>query len=191
MPQLIKTGLIPMGVSDVMRARLEAIKSCPEQKDFWLNNFFDTIDGVAYHSGKVKVVCDAQPLKDIQPDTELSYGALILTPQEYAELDGEEFSRAYLAEAGLGGLLEKSKVNSHPVWRALARDDYLLREFTNAVFAEVKEMHGTDIAMGIYLCSEQKSPIMRAWFVYYLNSKSNANGGDYLNGGGARLVGLL
>lgn len=53
----------------------------------------DTRDGIAYHpSGKIKICLDAEPLVRLNELSKLENGALIITPEEYELLDGEEYS---------------------------------------------------------------------------------------------------
>ncbi len=53
----------------------------------------DTRDGIAYHpSGKIKICLDAEPLNKLNSGSKLEKGALIITPEEYEILDGEEYS---------------------------------------------------------------------------------------------------
>lgn len=194
MSQLIKSSLVPMNIADIMRARLESVKcDQPEQKEFWLDNHFNTADGVAYYNDKVKIVRDAHALKEIQLDMKLSSGTLILTPEKYKILEGEEFSRDYLKKIGINNWLNKSEIKSHPVWRALARDNHLLSEYVDLIFAEVKQRYNGNntIAMGIYLGCKQEKPTMKAWFVDRLFWRSDAGGGVcFPYNGYIRLVGV-
>ena len=182
MPKLIKAGLVPMNIADVMKARLESAKyGTYKQKCFWLYNDFDTADGVAYYKGKIKIVHDARALRDIQQYTELNKGALVHIPEQYRNLEGEEFSVHDLEKAGINKWLTKSKVKSHPIWKSLARDNDLLYEYADFVFAEVKKTYGSNKAMGIYLGFEQKKPTMMAWHIEEPHRKSNASGFKGLN----------
>jgi len=213
MPQLIKADLVPMNMADVMRARLESVKcNKPRQKKFWLNNSFNTIDGVAYYKGKVKIVHDAQALREVDRYTELRDGALILTPKQYRALEGEELSRSDLKKIGINinkwltksGVnlykwLTKSEVKSNPIWQALARDNNLLSEYADLVFAEVKQRYNAEemqvcndnyaMRICLYLGSEQENPMMRDWFVDSLDDRSDVGGNSPLYHS-ARLVGV-
>jgi len=194
MPQLIKSGLVPMNIADIMGARLGSVKcNQPEQKEFWLDNYFNTADGVAFYKGKIKIVHDSQALREIQPNMELMCGALILTPEKYKILEGEEFSRDYLKKIGINKWLNKSEIKLHPVWRALARDNHLLSEYADLIFSEVKQRYNGNnaIAMGIYLGCEQEKPTIKAWFVDQLCWRSDAGGGVcFPSSGYIRLVGI-
>ncbi len=219
MPQLRSAGLVPLSVAGLMQERLEAIVREDEKvKDFFSSNF-DTGDGVAYSSGKVKVILDAQPLRDLDSDidTGISYlytshlgaffdelltldqypdyeGALLLTPEQYASCEGQEFFRKDLEKAGVNRRLSKKEAKQHPVWLALARDKNLLSEYVDFIFKEVEQKCGSTEAMGVWLASEQEQPTLRAWTVDGLlyRSWSCANGGGdlYGNYGLARLVGV-
>ena len=178
MSNLRNTGLRPLSTADVIKERLEALNN----KDlglikFWLDRYFDTTDGIAYSGDKRKVAYSPKQLLNLEPNTNLSNGALIITPDEYKDLEGEEFSVKELEKAGLGRRLSKEEVITHPVWLALARGDkHLLKEYRNAVFEEIKRRYNDSEGMSIYLGSEQKQPSMRAWAVDYLVSRSYAVG---------------
>ena len=191
MPQLRGAGLHPLNTADKMRESLEALNTKDIQLiAFWLDRYFHTVDGIAYNNVKRKIVPDAKPLFEIQPDSDLSERALILPPQyDYDKLEGEEFSIRQLEKAGLDRHLRKDEAISHPVWLALARGDkHLLREYGDAVFAELQKRDDANEGMGVYLGSKQKQPSMRAWLVLNLNLRAGAYGYDL--DGPAWLVGV-
>jgi len=191
MPQLRSAGLRPLNMADVMREKLEALSN----KDlnlaaFWLDRYFDTVDGIAYSNGKRKVAYNPKQLVNIESNVDLSNGALIITPDEYKNSQGEEFSVKELENAGLGRRLSKEEVTTHPFWLALARGDkHLLREYRDVVFAEIKRRYDGNEGMGVYLGSEQQQPSMRALFVGDLYYMSDALGSNDLSLN-ARLVGV-
>ncbi len=193
MYELINTGFSPFSVADIMRARLETADSNdPSRKDFWLDHYFDSVDGVAYLDDKIKLSHSVPALVNINPGAKLSNGALPLSVGDYGVLSGVEFSRRDLERAGLNRPLSKDGVNAHPIWIFLAEGDKaLLREYSASIFSEGKERFGYDEMMGIYLRDEQpESPVLRAWVVYdLLYFRSYAVGSDSLNDL-ARLVGV-
>jgi len=140
MPQIIKAGFMPISIADLMRAILESVNK-PKQKKFWLNGCFDTGDGVAYYKDKIKIVPDAKTLREIQPDTSettFSYGGLLRTLEQYKALEGEEFLIDYNSREHLKRMT-KLEVKSSPIWKALARDNHLLSEYADFIFAEVRQ----------------------------------------------------
>ena len=192
MPQLRNAGLRPLNTADIMREKLEALNTKNLQLvAFWLDRYFDTVDGIAYNNGERKIVLDAKPLLEIQSNSNLNEGALILQPKyDYGKLEGEKFSLRQLQKAGIDRRLSEDEAINHPVWLALARGDkHLLREYRDAIFAEIKIRYSDKQGMGVYLSSEQKHPSMRAWAVSALSNRSGAYDRHGL-GGNARLVGV-
>ena len=189
MPRLISDGRTPMSVADIMRRRLEVANSTPDVRAAWLDNFFDTSDGIAYHpSGKVKVVLDAVPLRKITPQNALPNGALSIDAATYTSLPGKEIRSATLTT---GTPLAKRAAMNSPIWNALARDDKaLLREYTNLVFADAKQRFGYERNMGIYLSTTPETPALRAWVVDRINSRSVLYGNSDLDNNDGRLVGV-
>lgn len=188
MPLLVKAGLVPMTVAQLMQRRV-AVLGNEALKVTWFGNYFDTGDAVAYKDDKVKVVLDAQPLREMNAQSELSNGALILPDGAYETLEGPEFTREELTRLRIDKLLSKTQVRQHPVWQALARDQAVLDEYAGAVFREARTQYNYDENMGLYVAAAQKQPTMRAWCVDLLDSRSVA-GGSSLSRGTGRLVGV-
>jgi hypothetical protein len=157
----------------------------------WMNNYFDTGDGVAYSTGRnFKVILDAPQLRTINPKTKLQRGALILGENEeaYRTLEGEEFDRDKVI---LERPLTADEAKAHPVWLKLARGDKsLLNAYVDKIFAEAKQKFKYNENMGLYLASSQNVPTMRAFFVYGLECRSFVDGRYALGSGNGRLVGL-
>lgn len=188
MPKLIAEGRTPLSVSGLMRRRLEARNASESVKDSWLYNYFDTGDAMAYHSdGKAKIVLNAKQLRELNPESKLGNGALILPDGIYESLEGQEFSRSNLEKHASGDWLKQREAKSNPIWQALARDKALLEEYTNLVFSQ-----GYDKAMALYRASPQDIPTMRSWFVGRLvvSVRSGAYGRGHLGYDGGRLVGV-
>lgn len=186
MPKLIADGRVPLSVAGLMERRLRATNSV----ESWRDNYFDTGDAFAYHpDGKFKIVLDAQPLREITPESRLSQGALILADGMYETLQGVEFTRTQLADI-LDDDLEASKVKEHPVWKALARDDTLLNEYIDVMFADMKARFEYDDGMGVYLEDQQTVPTLRAAFVYWLENGSQLYGDAYLDYVDGRFAGV-
>ncbi len=77
MPLLVKAGLVSMTVAQLMQQRV-AVLSDEALKAAFGDNYFDTGDAIAYKDDRVKIVLDAQPLREMTACSELSNGALIL-----------------------------------------------------------------------------------------------------------------
>ena len=191
MPQLITAGRSPMTVADLMRRRLEVAGSNdPTLRSAWLDNYFDTSDAIVYHpSGKVKIVPDAPSLRECCAESELTDGALRIDDAVYRSLAGLECRRdAIVASMNL----TKREVWESPVWQTLAGDnEYLLRAYTDFVFAEAHQRFDAIKNMAVYPRLPQPRPCMRAWIVYGVYDGSGLNGASGLYDQESRLVGLL
>lgn len=196
MPKLIADGRVPMNVSQLMQKRLDVRSSDAEVKSSYIDNYFDTGDAVAYHpDGRVKIVLDSQTLRDMTPESHRNGGALVLTEDVYNALQGEEFKKGKLGKVNDG--LSRADVRAHPVWKALARNQGLLNDYTDFIFGEYQPRFAKDSAlddlklMGIYPGSANgTAPEMRAWFVGGLGGGSFADGWFDLDYDVGRLVGI-
>ena len=194
MQKIIAEGRVPISVAGLMQKRLN-VKNINNSKgyyrDKYFDNYFDTGDAVVYHpDGRVKIVLDSQTLRNMMPSKKDNH-ALVLTEDVYKSLDGEElrdikFDKIYCS-------LSKEDVKSHPVWKILARDQALLNDYADNIFAECKRRFSYDSAMAICLSSAQGStPEMRAWCVGRLwQDESIADGTLGLRIGFSRLLGIL
>lgn len=187
MPKLIADGRVPMNVAQLMQRRLDVRNSNSDIKSSYLNNWFDTGDAVVYHpDGRVKIVLDSEDLRNITPDSKLRSGALILTEDIYNNLQGEEFKKGKLGK--INEWLSREAVKFHPVWKVLARDQGLLNDYADLIFAEGNH----DKAMGIFPSSAQgRTPELRAWYVDRLEYMSLASGGVGLDYDDGRFVGIV
>jgi hypothetical protein len=214
MPKLIADGRVPMNTAQLMQRRLDVRGASEDVKSAWMDNYFDTGDAVVYHpDGRVKIVLDSQTLRDMTPETQRVGGALLLTEDAYNTLQGEEFKKGKLGKVNES--LSREAVKAHPVWKVLARDQALLNDYTDFIFAEGKERFCCGIAMGVYpsscggnnpemrawyvrktlsdesiQCIGGNNPEMRARYVRGLVSKSSASGGGVLDCGDGRFVGI-
>jgi len=191
MPQLRDAGLRPLNTADIMRERLEALRNKDlNLRAFWVDSGFDTVDGIAHSYGKIKVAYDPKQLVNIKPNVDLNNGALIITPDEYKNLEGEEFSLRGLR--GLGKRLHKYEVTNHPFWLALARGDkHFLREYSDAVFEELIKIRSDNRkGMSVNLRGfVQQQPSMQALSVYSVNRRRSDADSSSLDSD-ARLVGV-
>lgn len=186
MPKLIADGRVPMSVAGLMQRRLDVRNFDAKVKSSYMDNYFDTGDGVVYHpDGRVKIVFDSQHLRDMTPESSRNGGALVLTAENYDALQGEEFKKGKLGKTG--DWLSRADVKTHPVWKVLARDQALLNDYTDYIFTEGKH----DTAMGIFSGSANgETPEMRAWCVDGLGLRSLAFGWYDLGSGSGRLLGI-
>ena len=190
MPILIAEGRIPLSVDGLMQRRLDVRNASDDVKSAWIGNYFDTGDAVVYHpDGRVKIVLDSQTLREMNPDSKRNAGALILTQEQYDAIPGEEFKKGKLGK--VNNDLSKKEVKAHPVWKALARNQSLLNDYADYIFAVGKQRFGYDTAMGVYPSSAQgETPEMRAWYVYGLVDMSNVYGWNYLDFDVGRFAGV-
>lgn len=188
MSKLIVDNRISMNVAQLMQRRLDTRNSDADVKSSYLDNWFDTGDAVVYHpDGRVKIVLDSQNLRDITSDNRLRNGALILTEDIYNNLPGEEFKKGKIEKITE---LSKEAVKSHPVWKVLARDQGLLNDYIDYIFAEGKRF-GNHKAMGIFPSFTQGNKTeLRAWHVGELRGGSYAYGGHDLGSDYGRFVGI-
>jgi hypothetical protein len=181
MPKLIMEDRVPMNVAQLMQRRLENSTFNGDIKSpyYLLSKQFDTGDAIVYHpNGDIKIVLDAQPLREMNLRSKLKYGALILTEDAYKNLPGEEF---YPRDVNRW-FSDKEEVKAHPIWRTLARDQTLLNDYTNYVFTESRERFNHNTAMGIFLSEAHEDvPELRAWYICMLEITSGAVGWDRLD----------
>jgi len=195
MPKLIADSRVPMSVSGLMQRRLDVRNSDDKVKSAWMDNYFDTGDAVVYHpDGRVKIVLDSEGLRNMTPNTPRNSGALIITPEAYDALQGEEFEKGKIGKTG--DWMSRKDVKSHLVWKVLARDQALLNDYADYIFGEYQARFAKNTpledvrAMGIFPgFVNGNTPEMRAWCVYGLEDGSGAGGEHDLNLVG-RLVGI-
>jgi hypothetical protein len=184
-PLLIADGRTPLHVAGVLAQRLNSGKSN------WKYNYFDTGDGLVYHPDKkVKVVLDAQPLRELTSESRLHNGAFVLEDGVYETLEGEELTFDDIKDV-VGRELSLKEAQQHPLWRAFARNQDLLDEYAQKMFAEMKERFDYDKNMGVYLDSFDRAPKMRAACVDWLEDRSWLGGVNNLDYNYGRLVGYL
>ncbi len=191
MPKLIEEGRTPLSASGLMERRLETLSASDPVNNSWWNNYFDTGDSVFYYpDGRIKVVLDAKPLREISSESKLQNGALVLPDGLYEQLEGQEFTREQVAKYVDRQLTSKDAKNN-PVWVALARDQNLLNAYVDAVFSEAKQQFGYNENMGVYVDNAQNVPTGRLWAVIRgLGGSSSANGRNNLDVDDGRLVGV-
>ncbi|HDQ60093.1 MAG TPA: hypothetical protein ENN30_02765 [Candidatus Woesearchaeota archaeon] len=148
-----------MTARQIVEKRLEAVASGNEQLiNGWLLNYFYTPDAVAYSGDEIKIVPNCKLLIDIDSDAELDRWGMVLTEEQYKQLEGKTFQRADLS---INKGHTKQEAKGHPVWQAELGD--LLGLCTEMVFAEGKRGYGSEKAMSICLGKRQEKPMLHAF----------------------------
>lgn len=156
MPKLIADSRVPMNVAQLMQRRLDVRNSDADVKKYYLDNYFDTGDAILDNpNGKIKIVLNSQTLRDMNSESKLRDRVLILTEDIYNNLQGEEFNKRQFGK--INRYLSKKDVKSHQVWRILARDQALLNDYADYIFAEGKRRFGYDNMMGVYFDSVRRN----------------------------------
>lgn len=190
MPNLIANGMTPLSVSGLMQRRLHSQYGSSAVRDSLMHNYFDTGDGVAYHpDGRIKIVPDARPLREMNSESKLVNGALALPYGMYEKLEGQEFTRKDIKKY-VGDAISSKDAKSNPLWQALARDPKLLNEYVDLIFAQAKQQFQYDKNMGVYVSDAPESPAMRLWCVGRPRVRPSAEGRGGLGDSGGRLVGV-
>lgn len=191
MPLLIQEGFQPYTFRDVMQKRVEALNSKNEEQiKFWLNQYFDTSTGLAYHNGNLIVIPDSDLLKSINSNSEIKDRSLILTPEQYNKLS-EQYEVIKRNKVKIEKSLTKEEAKNHKLWLNLSGNDQaLLNEYADLIFAEAKKTYKYDENMGVYLSNDQKDPALRAWYVVRLDCGSDADALVALVNDYARLFGV-
>jgi len=194
MPELIAKGMKPLSVSGLMQRRLQAQYGSESVRNSLMNNYHDTGDGIAYHpDGRIKIVPDANPLREMNSESRLVNGALVLPDGMYEKLEGHEFTRKDIQKY-VGDAITSKDAKSNPLWQALARDPKLLNEYVDLIFAQAKQQFDYDKNMGVYVRDasdvSKDAATMRLLFVGLLEYGSFANGRDDLGYSDGRLVGV-
>ncbi len=187
MPKLIAEGRVPMSVAELMQRRLEIRNSDTKVKSFYMDDHFVTGDGIIYNpNGMVKIVLNSQHLRDMTPESPRNDGKLVLTVEDYNALQGEEFRQDNIRE---DDWFSRADVKAHPIWKALARNQTLLNDYTDYIFTE----GNYNVAMGIFLSwayFNGKTPEMIAWSVGGLEKRSDGFSRGVLTSDHGRLLGI-
>ncbi len=194
MPWLTSEGRTPLSVADLMRVRLDATDGTYGFKQSWFENYFDCGDVVAYHpDGKFKIDLDSDHLRNVNPNSNIMEGSLVLPDGTYDMIDGLEFKMneidRYLKENP-----SQANTKENPIWQALARGDKsLLSDYIDMIFAG-REIHGWHWTLGPKLsCGpvEKGHEILSHWSVNGVIWGSSLWGRTSLNANRGRLVGIL
>jgi len=201
MPRLRADGRVPMNIAQLMQRRLDVGNSDSKVKTAWMDNYFDTDDGVAYHPETKDwlIDLDSETLRGIHPNPKkLSNGAWLLGKDKdeafaiYEQIKNKPTSALIEAKylRNVNKQMSRKDVKADPVWKVLARDQGLLNDYTDYIFGEGKQRFNYDAAMGVFPDSAGDQPKMGAWCVGRLVYRSDACGGDVLDDDLGRLVGI-
>lgn len=169
MPALRADKRVPLTFRQIAGKQLEAVASGNEQMiNGWLLNCFDTSDAIAYSGNEIKIVPDCELLKSINFDAKLKNGALVLSENQYKQLNGKTFQHS---EFKVNEHLTEQEAKEHPVWQAELGD--ILEQYTKMVFSEGKKKYGFDNAMKVYLAGSQEKPTLRPFHVLSISGRSN------------------
>ena len=133
-PKMLSEGRETLSVSDLMRERLSALVSEGIKGPLWKYSF-QTFDGSIRSKDKVKLVLDAQTIKEVNPESRYWQcgGGLSASEEAYNQAEGIEFSTKDLRKHIGQGWLTKDQAKSNPVWQYLAQDQDLLNDYVDAV----------------------------------------------------------
>ena len=170
MPSIIQEGFRPFNSKDIMEYRIKAAKSKMYERTFWLRDYWDTVDGLAYTNykeGTLIVIPNSEELlctnNDFKPGTGWN---IELSQERYKEL-GEKYGVIERGKIKLEELTKK-EAKEHPIWLKLAQDDkVVLSEYVDLMFSKFKRVKG----MGIYISPEwreeqyyySESPLLSYW----------------------------
>ena len=204
MPKLLAEGLVPANASDIMKYRLKG-------DNFFINNYFDTSDLIAYDSDKsdkIKFILTVNnngkitkngrnALNLINPQESLISGAMG-SQDKYGSLSGNGIIEISKSELGkLNEYLTRDEILNSKSWRILARhpnevpkeyaeDEKLLLEYADKIQSITRDRTN----MGVFLDSHSKNSKLRAWFLYRPECRSNASASNYLDDIYGRFVGF-
>ncbi len=173
-PTMKEEGYKIQSVADVMQNRL----SYGREFSDWKDNFFDTSDGTVYNTrGDVKIVLDADYIRNINPSTKLNEGAVVLDNGTFESLN-DKSKVLYLSKGEVKNLHNKTytveSVKDSEIWNFLARGNKLLSDYADEFFPEMKKRFGIEKAMEIYFDSKSNFEKGRALYLSRLGSRSIA-----------------
>ena len=194
MPNLIAKGMTPLSASGLMQRKLQSQYGSESVRSSLMHNYHDTGDGIAYHpDGRIKVVNDAKPLREMNSESQLVNGALVLPDGLYEKLEGQEFTRKDIQKY-VGEALTSEEAKSNPLWQALARDPKLLNAYVDLIFTQAKQQFDYNRNMGVYVRDasdvSKDAATLRLWEVGLLEGGSNADGRVTLDDVFGRLAGV-
>ena len=189
MPELKAAGEMPISMDHALEQQF----AYPET---WGQTYIFTGDAsLTGTDGDVVVELDSLLLRSLDDKSKLSSGACMLSRDQWEERKSD-VKNLYLTLEQVEEASGKGYVRKNGVWqpedRAVAEVWDVLGRRNLRYHAELasQKSNGAERVMELYFdASKRSKPTMRAWCVGPLNLRSNA-GGDYLNVGYGRLVGV-
>ena len=205
MPKLLAAGKVPGSVADIAVRRLKG-------EDYFIDNYFDTSDLLAYdskkRSDKVKFILSVdnkgnitekgrEALELIHYDNLLTsdYG-IKLGNEIYDSLKGDEIIEVSRNELGKLGqnLIHKERLNSK-TWRILmrhpdevpkefAQNEGLLKDYSSWIDKKTRDTKN----MGVYISNQTDDAKLKAWYLNRTVSRSNAYARSDLDNDNGRFV---
>jgi len=163
MPVLRAEGRMPMSISALMKRRLEVLGSKDKEliEAWWGDGHamgaYDSSTGIAMFNDEIKVVPNAEPLLNVNRDSQLYRGALFMTEKKYDAMKGPIFSRKELRKAGQGKNMTRDQILEHPLWLAAAESDDLRGDYIDAQMQRL----GNKKMMSVYTAGSYSAPTMR------------------------------
>ncbi len=198
MRKLIREGRTPLSVAQIMQCRLEVLTSnSDEVKHYWLNDYFDTGDGIFYHpDGRAKIVLGAEPIRNMTSKSKFYKDYLALGNDRefsiavYNSLDGTEFD---VTSIGLRRQIIKSSskrdIKNNPVWNALVPNKALLSEYVNEFFGRCEDDFDYRDMMGIFIRTPKNIATGSLWSIHSVNKGSVLFGNNYVKDLEGHLIG--
>lgn len=127
-------NLLPVNVKDIIMARLDIKDKLLRHDLNW--NVISTVDaGIRTLDGKLKIVYDAEKLKNLFDYKDVCGRGVPLFDDELDSLEGDEFSKRQVGKYTQPAYLDKLKVKENPIWLSLVRGDKpLLSEYVDYIF---------------------------------------------------------
>lgn len=193
MPELLGDRRVPVNFAQIMRQRLTILNDpdCPRLLiTEWCDKYIASGDGARRNTdGTLKLAYDSASLRTINPESRLSEGALILTPEQYALGDGPHFTKKQVDTYTGHRHRSVKQAMQNPIYvEGLARGDKALaRAYAQALFVKYDE------TLGIHAPSVQGLPIERLWIASSLDYifRGDVDGdADLDEDGSGRLAGV-
>lgn len=187
MGKLLGEGFQPASVADVVRAIVDAHNSDDPailkglqttnncifkdgtyyDKEEGINKLnWDTVDAVYFLNDCLKIQRDSRILKNLSSESRAAWYGISREngKRKNSFLEsyrGRGTSLRYddVEESGINCHLSREQAISHPIWRALVNDDYLLEEYIKIRFSQSKKKRENyeTYAMGVFTHSLDKS----------------------------------
>ncbi len=197
MPELLKSGRVPMSVSGIMQTRLRQGNKFP---NLW-NNYFDTSDLVIYPKRNNKDIYILLTVDNQEKITKKGKKALELITNNYTSNNGSTIEQGLIKvprnKVTTETYLTKDQVLNEQIWRILARhpdevpagfakDKKLLGKYFDEVASRTNSLKN----MTLYpRNSSEDKTILRMWCIYGIENMSTASGKEPMVSNFGRLIG--